>query len=654
MKQILITIILLLLVFCNLSLALEPPTKEQLEEYKRDGSLGSRIAEAKGLGNHLPSQSAVARAQYKLKRISLQMQGMSSQEIGQALAPPPAWQGMPTSGPVKVLALLIAFQDTPQIVSDTQASVNSKLFVDGEGSPPYESLRNFYRRSSYNQLEIQGNALGWYTTPYPRSNVVETTQGRQNLIKEALNYYEALGHDFAQYDNDSDGIIDYLIVIWTGSHGAWSSFWWGYKTWFGDSTFRLDGKRLGDYSWQWESYNYPSGAFDPKVVIHETGHALGLPDYYDYDDAVGPDGGVGDLDMMDGNKGDHNCFSKFLLDWISPQAYGLGTHAVMLNSSGTSQDAIVVMPGAVQGNPFGEFFMIQNRNRVGNDTPFPGDGLLIWHVDARLNAGGTNFLYDNSDTEHKLLRLMEADGLEEIEFGNGIGDAGDYFVAGKTFGPNTSPNSNRYDGGLTGLLVDNISTPGATMSFNVSFPGGLFIDVPIGYWAETYIDAIFNAGITQGCDESLYCPLTNVTREQMASFLVRAVDGTDAASCTGAVFIDVPLSNPHCANIERLRALGITTGCGPNTYCPGHTVSREQMAAFIVRAVEGGQNFEGSCIGPSPFSDVLATNPFCRNIERLVNRGITQGCAAGMYCPSDSVLRDQMAAFLARAFLGMP
>jgi hypothetical protein len=77
------------------------------------------------------------------------------------------------------------------------------------------------------------------------------------------------------------------------------------------------------------------------------------------------------------------------------------------------------------------------------------------------------------------------------------------------------------------------------------------------------------------------------------------------------------------------------------------------MAAFLVRAVEGGRFYEGSCDTSSPFTDVLANSPFCKNIERLVALGITQGCAAGLYCPGNNVLRDQMAAFLARAFLGM-
>ena len=80
-------------------------------------------------------------------------------------------------------------------------------------------------------------------------------------------------------------------------------------------------------------------------------------------------------------------------------------------------------------------------------------------------------------------------------------------------------------------------------------------------------------------------------------------------------------------------------------------MDRGQIAAFIVRAVEGGQLFEGPCIGPSPFSDVPASSPFCRNIERLVFLGITAGCGPGTYCPGNSVPREQMAAFLIRAVL---
>ena len=140
----------------------------------------------------------------------------------------------------------------------------------------------------------------------------------------------------------------------------------GIHGYFHDQTFTVDGKRLDTYSWQWEAKPY-AGTFNPLVVIHETGHALGLPDLYDYDGSVGPDGGVGGLDMMDANWGDHNCFSKFVLDWITPASISSGAHTVTLSASGTSQDAVVVMPGISAGNQFEEFYMVQNRYRVNND-----------------------------------------------------------------------------------------------------------------------------------------------------------------------------------------------------------------------------------------------------------------------------------------------
>ncbi|MCU0276683.1 MAG: M6 family metalloprotease domain-containing protein, partial [Acidobacteria bacterium] len=448
----------------SLLFSLEPPAKGELKRLAAEGKLEEAKSFARELGNHKASPQLVARFQYKYQRLLLEKKGLSPVEIDEILAPPPAWQGMPTTGNVKILTVLIDFSDTPHIAADTHAVVDSRIFGDGSGGAPYDSLRNFYRRSSYNLLEIGGNVLGWYTTAYPRSSVTQTTSGRQALIKEALNYYNGLGHDFSQYDNDGDGAIDYLAVVWAGAHGAWASFWWGYQTSFSDGSYLLDGKRLSSYSWQWESYTYPSGSFSPSVLIHETGHALGLPDYYDYDDTVGPDGGVGGLDQMD-STGDHNAFSKWMLEWLTPTAVSSGTQTVTMAPSATSPQAAIFMPTASASESFAEFFMVQNRYRTGNDTPFPTDGLVIWHVDARLSGG--DFIYDNSYTAHKLLRLMEADGLEEIETNNANADAGDYYPQGGQFGPATMPSSSAYSGLPTAMGVRSITAPGLSQSCEI-------------------------------------------------------------------------------------------------------------------------------------------------------------------------------------------
>jgi len=410
----------------------------------------------------------VERARRKLQKVREAYLGIVQPEA-EFFAPPPAWRGLQTTGNVRLLALLIAFPDYP--ASNTPGFIQSNLF--GAGDParyPYESLAAYYTRSSYNRLAITGNTLGWYTTAYPRSDVPQTTEGRENLIKEALNYYNALGHDFAQYDNDGDGDIDYLIVIWTGPDNGWANFWWGYYTGFSDSDYTIDGKTIDRISWQWES-NPVGGTFNPRVVIHETGHALGVPDYYDYDSTVGPRGGVGGLDMMHGNIGDHNCFSKWMLDWITPVYVPFCEASLPLRASGEHPDAVMVFPGAGGEDLFSEYFMVQNRYRAGNDDSpeMPGNGLIIWHVDATLDASGASFLYDNSFTSHKLLRLMEADGLEEIEAG-GYADAEDYYVSGDEFGPTTFPNSSLYNGASSDVRVGNISAVSPQMTASVGAP----------------------------------------------------------------------------------------------------------------------------------------------------------------------------------------
>ncbi len=435
--------------------ALQPPEGGQLEQYKKDGSLAGRIAAARDLGNNIPSPALAAKLKRQAEIIRLMSQGYTKDRAA-SFAPPPAWKGFPTTGNRKMFILLIDFDEYSAAYSSS--AVNSMIFGDGSAVPPFDSLKNFYARSSYGKLNISGATLGWYHAG-PRSAVAESTSGREALIEKALTSFS--GHDFAQYDNDGDGTIEYFAVIWTGPKGPWASFWWGYYTGFSDHAFTVGGKKLSQYSWQWEDNS-------PKVMIHETGHALGVPDYYDYNADVGPKGGVGKLDIMDGNWGDHNCFSKFMLDWLTPGYYDTGTQTITLRPSDAYGESVKIIKGGSASNPFEEFFMVQNRKREGNDSTYPADGLLVWHVDARLDAQNYDFLYDNSYSAHKLLRLMEADGLEEIEKG-GSANAGDFYSAGKSFGPGTAPNSNKYDGAVTGVFVNSISEAAGIITFNTGF-----------------------------------------------------------------------------------------------------------------------------------------------------------------------------------------
>lgn len=451
----------------SLCWALQPPKPGELQHYREDGSLATRLEFARELGNAQPDESLIWHAQQKLLRTA----GKTDTEIARTIgnAPPPAWQGgLPSTGTPKVFVLLVDFSDYPHSSAHTRQDIESKFFADGNSiEHPYESLRNYYQRSSYNQLTIQGTVFDWYRAQKSRAYYqgLGNGSGQEALMKEALQYCDAQGHDFTQYDNNNDGVIDAFFIKWTGPDNGWSGFWWTYQwSWHVDTAFRVDGKRLGKYVWSWTA-NPQTYPFSVQADIHETGHLLGLPDLYDYSSTAGPSGGVGGLDMMDSVWGDHNCYSKYLLDWLTPTAVFSGEQTLALNPSGTSPDCVLIMPGLSQLNPFAEFFMVQYRKRsTGNDpSSYPTDGFLIWHVDARLDNSNYDFLYDNSYTDHKYLRLMEADGLEQIEQKK-ESDAGDFYIAGKQFGSATTPNSRNYAGQATGVTVDQIGPAGSTLS----------------------------------------------------------------------------------------------------------------------------------------------------------------------------------------------
>ena len=383
---------------------MEKPTLSQLQSYAKDGSLNSRVRNALALGNHVVAPELVRDFQAQIERIRLMQAGQTTAGIdqGSGVAPIPR-SVLQSRGTVKLFALLISFPDYP--ASQSPESIDSKLFGEGDAGWPYESLRNYYRRSSYNTLDIEGDVLGWYTAPYTRAGMPQTAEARENLIKEALLFYQLQGHDFSQYDNNGDGSIDYFMVIWTGPDNGWGGFWWGYQTSLSDPYFSVGGKKLIKSRYAWLGDSKPNeSAFSPKGAIHETGHALGLPDYYDYADETGPRGGVGGLDMMDGERGDHNPFSKMLLGWVSPQVFGLGTREFALRASGNSQDVLLVVPESSPADPVDDFFLVQNRFRAENDFYLPDDGLRIWHVDARV-AGDGHFRSNNSVTANKLLKL---------------------------------------------------------------------------------------------------------------------------------------------------------------------------------------------------------------------------------------------------------
>ncbi len=176
---------------------------------------------------------------------------------------------------------------------------------------------------------------------------------------------------------------------------------------------------------------------------------------------------------------------------------------------------------------------------------------------------------------------------------------------------------------------------------------GGFSDVGGGGVHAPAIEALEAEGVFAGteCGEGLFCPGEPILRWVAAVWLIRALD-EEPAEGGGSRFADVDGSVWWAPYVETLAEVGITQGCatGPFRFCPEESVTRAQMASFLVRA------FGLDAAGSAGFADT-AGNTHEANIDALAAGRVTAGCATGplRYCPAEAVTRAQMATFLARA-----
>jgi len=206
--------------------------------------------------------------------------------------------------------------------------------------------------------------------------------------------------------------------------------------------------------------------------------------------------------------------------------------------------------------------------------------------------------------------------------------------------------------GLFLAVVAAVSIATIAVVLAVLPPGGTFVDDD-GNVHEPMIEAIAADGVTDGCgtNPSRYCPSDNVQRSEMAAFVVRAEGQAGNLPSYKGYFADVPKGQWYTPWVEKLYELGFTQGCdvAPLRFCPNDTVLRSDMAAFLVRQVEGETGlpkYKGY------FADVPKGQWYTPYVERLYQLNITNGCLTGplRYCPGDTVRRDQMASFLGRTY----
>jgi V8-like Glu-specific endopeptidase len=291
--------------------------------------------------------------------------------------------------------------------------------------------------------------------------------------------------------------------------------------------------------------------------------------------------------------------------------------AYPLRTEGTSAGSRVNVFGYPAATPYSgnDLAYCAGAAGVASDT---GDWGLT--CDMTNGASGGPWLYGSSDPANGTGELMSVNSYRMQ------GDAGVY-------GP-------RFDGKTQAVYTAAAaSTPDAVgIDQIVIRPPTPFTDIA-GTMFEADIEWVYVSGITSGCSATLYCPDGLVTREQMASFLARALHLAGAAP---DAFTDDETSI-HEPNINLVAQAGITSGCTATTFCPSGLVTREQMASFLARAL----HLAGAA--PDAFTDD-ETSIHEPNINLVAQAGITTGCGGSNYCPTANVTRGQMAAFLHRAF----
>jgi hypothetical protein len=286
-----------------------------------------------------------------------------------------------------------------------------------------------------------------------------------------------------------------------------------------------------------------------------------------------------------------------------------------------------------------------------NGLPLDSAQVKVWSV-----AGGypyrSQLLIDgftNSSGELKFAWGGQANPHNSYDFLRLIKVYKDGYVASVTY-------VSIYDTDVTRLVEESpVFTREIPLSKTSPLPSiATFADVTPNHFALSWIERLYDAGITGGCSSAplSYCPEQLVTRAQMAIFLERSMNGSayTPAGTTGNIFGDVPSSHWSAGWINQLAADGITGGCGSGNYCPELPVTRGQMAVFLLRA-KYGASYNPPAVGASTgFEDVQTDYWAAPWVKQLVTEGITAGCGNGNYCPETSVTRAQMAVFLVKTF----
>ncbi len=384
-------------------------------------------------------------------------------------------QGATAATPFRILAILVDFSDN---VTQTGASFYDTL-VYGPGTG---TVNDYFDEISYSTIDLVTvnlpSSLGWNRAPQTYAYYVDGQYGidgtypnnSQKLVEDLVDAVDPVV-DFGNYDNDGNGSVDILLVVHAGTGAELSgnaNDMWSHK-WGINQRMTGEGVYVSTFTVQPEFW-LSSGDMTCGVYSHELLHGFGLPDLYDTD---GTSHGIGRWGIMAsgswngslGSSPSHPCaWSRVELGFASAVNVTANLNGQSISSVNNGGDIYRLWTSGAASD---EYFLVENRRRVGYDAALPNGGLCIWHIDDTKTTNRDEWWPGETASNHYMVAMEQSDGLYELEHESGSGDNSDCWPGSLNvtdFNGVSNTNSDGYGTGGSFVAVENISAAGETMT----------------------------------------------------------------------------------------------------------------------------------------------------------------------------------------------
>lgn len=343
----------------------------------------------------------------------------------------------PSKGVIRGIVVLVEYQDFVFTIDDPLAQFSDMMMKPGYDYALNQkyvhqgSAHDYFYQNSMGAFDPQFDVYGPLKLKheqayYGGNGSYGNDLHPHEMIIEACQQLDSLGVDFSQYDNNNDGLIDFVFAIYAGegenSTGISNQVWphaWNMSGAGAGGQYTFDGVTLEDYACTCELF---MGKLDGVgTFCHEFSHVLGLPDIYDtnYSSRTPMNYDVLDVGCYLLNSfcpAGYSAYERYELGWLEPDIIDKPA-SPCLDDFGTTNQALLIPVTPDLADPRdGEYYLFENRQPIGWDQYLPGHGMVVWHIDYVSDKWWYNSV--NTWSGHQCVDLVEADGARGRQDGS--------------------------------------------------------------------------------------------------------------------------------------------------------------------------------------------------------------------------------------------